>query len=410
MRKQKLINTLLLIGCMSLFFASCKKESRDPNADQQIVSVSTTVSSWLDSRKMGLKKTSQVSNITTNAVSKNDKYAAKNANIDLLKQNLDYSSAYKVSHSKNVDLLIIPINESIKSQKHVADIVSLNLVITMNKQGQVFDGNIIEFYPREGKKRSFSPVTIANIMSNKKANDSGTFKILSVTGRLLRQFEYAKSKINSSSEVRAKSRTTGTTRATADENCTDWYLVTTTYLNDIVVDVSEVYVGTTCDGCDGALYESLCPDEGAGGGGGGGDSNQTIHYTEDYEDSNSEATDDEEGMSGASGPSTGVGTYAIIPYFHRAEVDFSLTSFGLITIDDVRIDPTTLLEYSSSFIDSYGYNGTRGVSLYNHTNSYTAWVLPVITIRWKCDVVGVYRTSDSRTWTRGWTHEYSKTI
>ena len=44
--------------------------------------------------------------------------------------------------------------------------------------------------------------------------------------------------------------------------CIDWYLVTTYYYADGTSTQTSEYEGTTCDGCDNGMYESLCPIDG----------------------------------------------------------------------------------------------------------------------------------------------------
>lgn len=58
--------------------------------------------------------------------------------------------------------------------------------------------------------------------------------------------------------------------------CTNWYLVTTQYFNGDIVGVTSEYVGTTCVGCDGGMYESLCQ------GGESGGETPMIHYAKKY--------------------------------------------------------------------------------------------------------------------------------
>lgn len=164
-------------------------------------------------------------------------------------------------------------------------------------------------------------------------------------------------------------------------------------------------VGTTCDGCDTGMYESLCPS-----GDGGGGETSVIHETNSVTDSEAEAADAMEDESGSPSPN-GVTTryYPPVPYSHYAEIDYS-TVLGYTYVDDVRISPTTLAQNPLPFVDSYGYSGVRNVILYNHTNSKFYLVPPLVRITWKCDVYGIYTTTDSRSWTYYWVHTHVRTV
>lgn len=97
--------------------------------------VSEKVNVWLDKQKLG--SIDAKAGITTTKVNgTNTKVSGtnKNANIELLKQNLDFSTATTEHRDKNFDFLIVPIKEELKTKKILIKIPHLACFSSWTKQ------------------------------------------------------------------------------------------------------------------------------------------------------------------------------------------------------------------------------------------------------------------------------------
>jgi hypothetical protein len=245
------VSATLLITCILIY--SCKKESG--NAPVKKNDVFHRVTTWLDQQK----HTSQPN---------------KASNIDLLKQNLDFSGLKYESFNDGDQLIIIPIRDEFKSTKNSYRNSFAALVLIDDRGNIIKNGRIAVFTSATTASVNEIPENTFNkVLNTQPVACDGTFQFLSVTGQLLHKFNYINGQINKFSEVRPQN--SGNTKtgmdSRANEGCTDWYIVTTYYANGVPVQQEYEYVGTTCEGCDDPNLESLCPDgDGTGSGSSGG--------------------------------------------------------------------------------------------------------------------------------------------
>lgn len=365
---KKKISFLKILSCLGIAFvlSSCNKEYQGVNLDQS-EGEPARITNWLESRKLGVTKSEGTGLVVSiNSSNSDDKYAMKNANIDLLKKNLHFSAAIKLRTSKKTDLLFIPINDEVRAQKRLPDIVSLTLVVAMDKDGKVSDGKIVVFYPKDGKRRASSSAVIANIFNNKPGNDSGTFKFLSVTGQLLHQFDYVGNRVKSNGRIHPKDKTDN---VSTNSVCIDWYLTTTYYEDGVAVFQTDEYIGTTCDGCNDGSYESLCSD-GSGGGGGGSSDPTIVSYTQTTNNSSQSSGSDDAAFTEDGGtPDAGIASIIFWPgiqYVHPYEVEVGYNSYSVpIRVTNVFADPATVYSTQTDVVDTDGHPCRRNVSLFS---------------------------------------------
>lgn len=254
-RSKMFVAFLLIIGFN--FLSGCKKQ--DINSANSSIANNTQsnivdkILAYLESQKIA----------TVNARTT----TTKNANIDLLKENLDFTAARTELLDNRLDLLIVPIKDEIIAKKNLDGNSTLTLLLITDKLGKIKSGSIVYFQPSDGKKHSSLPQnTFSNMFSGKVVEFDGIYKMLTVTGRWISQFEIKKGKIYSTGSILQKNQNNKRESNQKTQGCIDWYLVTSYYENGILVDQTWEYVGTTCDGCSDPNYQSICPDDGGGGG------------------------------------------------------------------------------------------------------------------------------------------------
>lgn len=113
------------------------------------------------------------------------------------------------------------------------------------------------------------------MFSGKAVGFDGIYKMLTVTGRWISQFEIKNGRIYSTGSILQKNKNNISESNQKTNGCIDWYLVTTYHYADGSTYQTREYVGTTCDGCSDPNYQSICPDNGGGGGGLGDPSSET---------------------------------------------------------------------------------------------------------------------------------------
>lgn len=233
---------------MMLVFFSCRKDASDETANDSKFNdqVISKVKLWLEEQKAHM-------------------FEFKAANIDLLKENLEYSNLNIEVSGNNEKIIIIPINENFK-QKRITDKNSIpNLVLIMSTSGDIRKGNVVLFKPKNNGTYSKVPKnTFYNIFNTAFVNCDGQFQFLSIAGKLQYQLEFEQGKLASASSLKNEEKKIDTR---LNSICINWCLVTTYYVDGIPVYQTSEYVGTTCsDDCYNPDYMSLCPDGGGGGG------------------------------------------------------------------------------------------------------------------------------------------------
>jgi hypothetical protein len=169
---------------------------------------------------------------------------------------------------------------------------------------------------------------------------------------------------------------------TLNENCTSYYLVTTTYYSDGHVETDWDYLYTLCGPCStgGQPVTYIVPDCDPNSGGGGSNNVETNEVSE---------TQIQEDVTFVSAPGIQYNYHATITRVNGE-------------VAGVVIDPITVNNTVSWYIDNYGRNTTRTITLFNHSNSWTSLGTEAL-INWSCLVHGKYVYTDgSPIFTRQW--------
>ena len=241
---------LPLLGVITIILSSCQKDVNKTDKNEELIS---KVNTWLTSRKPINKKT-------------------QSENVELLRNNLDYSALSIEQTRNNEEILVIPIKDELKQKKNLDARSILNLVLIRDNMGKIQRGNIVVFNPRNGNEYSRVPAsTFHDIVNTGTSNTKGKFKYLSVTGKKIYEFEYDDAGLKSFGHFKDSSHNNHGMRTSG---CTNWYWVYT--LRDEFGNVWytwEEYYGTTCDteDCEDPYNAMLCPEDNGGGGGGVGD-------------------------------------------------------------------------------------------------------------------------------------------
>ena len=305
MRNLFLLSALFCMVIVTMLFNSCQKEasSTNENSNKEIIA---KVNAWLDSQK-------------------SPNQPNKAANIELLKENLAFGSARTEQLDNKHDFLVLPIKDDLINKKNFDKHSTLTLLLITDKVGKISSGSIVYFQPSDGEKLKLLPEnTFSNLFNGKKVTINGTYKMLTVSGRWISQFETKNGKLFSTGTIQQKEESNKGTQASKTTGCIDWYLVTTFHWADGTTTQTSEYIGTTCDNCDDPNEMSLCPD---GGGGGDGPGPDDIVTGEDEAITTSSAT--------APDPNTGLSGSSILSYtFHALcewEYDFTDEHFDYIT-------------------------------------------------------------------------------
>lgn len=237
---------------LTAFFFSCKKEE-SKNAEPSYVNkeLQTKINSWLDDQKPKTQPN-------------------KAANVQLLKDNLDFSKLTIEKSEGDEQIVIVPVKESLKALKKIDAVTIVNLVLILDKNGAIRRGNIALATSLDGSVKEKVPQnTFYSIYNTSHVDWDSKFQFLSVGGRFLYELQYKNSKLHSAGIVQIKGDSLNHVERETVASCTDWYIVTTYYdENDLIIDQTTEYIGRTCSGCDDPLYGGRCPEDYGGGGGG----------------------------------------------------------------------------------------------------------------------------------------------
>ena len=244
MRKIFLLGSILWAAMVVLF--SCQKEAEKANSNDQMFK---KVFSWLDNQKSPSQPN-------------------KAANIDLLKNNLNFSELEFEELNVNERFLIIPVNEDYEIKKNIDKKAVLVLLLVMDKSENIIRGNLVLYSPEDSQHLGKIPNNTFSKMYNDKSLDcNGLFNFLSVTGRRMYQREYKNGKLHSFGYVKASNQSEGRT----ETDCTYYFYILTWWIDGVPVYQEAIYLGSICEsGCDDPMNQTLCPDNGGGSSGGGG--------------------------------------------------------------------------------------------------------------------------------------------
>ena len=242
-----------VLWAMMAVLVSCQKETEKTNSNDQLTK---KVNSWLDNQKSPSQPN-------------------KAANIDLLKDNLNFSEQRFEELNQNERFLVIPVNEDYEIKKNIDKKTVLVLLLVMDKSTNIIRGNLVLYSPEDNQRLNNIPNYTFFKMYNKTTLDcNGLFNFLSVTGRRMYQREYKDGKLRSFGYVKASNKpdeASNQAAARTEADCTYYFYILTWWIDGIPVYQEAIYLGSICAGaCDDPLNQTLCPDDGGGGGGGGG--------------------------------------------------------------------------------------------------------------------------------------------
>jgi hypothetical protein len=380
-----------------LFFFSCRKEW---SSNAKNTAISETVNAFLDRQKSPLQPN-------------------KAANIDLLKNNLDFSAISYEQYSEGNELMIIPVKHAFTTKKNIDGNTGVYVVFINDKSGAIRNARLAFYVPPSGKAATkLAAKTFANVLNMKPAGVDGMFRFASVTGQWLHQFEYKGGKFYSYGQVQQKKDQKEAARMES-MTCTEWWLVTTYYVDGVQVYQTEQYLGTTCT-CDNPDMMGLCPDGGGGGGGGGGGDTNTEN--DDYDatveeddgtdsgapaDPGNGGTGDPNGPVGVLDPGNGSGgTYGRAPKIRYKYFAHIVKVNGIVTTAIAY--PTTIANPVEWYTDRYGRPTTRTTNVFGTFQTATIGG-PVSLCFWSCQVWGnwVYADGVSQPYTRVWSNTHS---
>ena len=285
-----------------------------------------------------------------------------------LKENLK-NAKYSCEKLENKETIIIfTLREPLKPDNTSYQQFSIkNLVIIETEDHNFKQGNIVEIIIKDEYNLKLSSSIITKIYNNKQ-NDTlnGISQIRSLSGKLIEEREYKYGKLHS---IKHLSKGNNVFNEKDDKivkemnNCITWWLVTTYHYRDGSAETTREYVGTTCGN---ALSDVIGNDSGG----------NSIEETVDYI-STSQVSNDE---TASAAPK--------ITYHHHATVHRINGQ-----VSSVIIDPTTVEPSWANYIDKYGRNTIRILTIFDHNNNW--WSLGASAlIRWSCLVNGQWRYTD----------------
>ncbi len=260
MRKLSLIYCRVI--AITVIFLSCQKDISEKFSLSS--EVSNKIDTWLDNQKSGLLH-------------------FKAENINLLKKNLDYSNLRIEKSNGNEQIVIIPLTEEFKQMK-VNDKNSMpNLIIILSSSGDVRWGSFILFKPEVPGISTRVPENVFyNLFNTGAVNCNGQFQFLTPAGHWQFQLNYKDGNLKSCGQIQPEVKSNSTERT--NTICINWYLVTSYYVDGVLISQTSEYVGTTCsEQCGDGSYQSLCPDGSSSGGGGSNDLQTSEESSETFQ-------------------------------------------------------------------------------------------------------------------------------
>lgn len=253
------------------------------------------------------------------------------------------------------------------------------------KDGKITSGLIYTIHTNLSKQQIDRD--IQNILLFKSKEFTGEIVTNSLNDRFIQASSMKEGRLEKTYDLQMKSPDGNGQANTGmlSSDCTAYYLVTTTYYSDGHVERDWEYLFTLCGPCNtgGQPVSTIVADCDPNSGGGGGGSSNTVE-TDNISES---ATEDDDTYSAA----------PKIQYNYHATIT---RVNGEVT--GVIVDPTTVSNPVSWYVDNYGRNTTRTITLFGHSNSWTSLGTTAL-INWSCFVHGkwVY-TDNSPVYTRQW--------
>lgn len=382
-----------------------QKDVSPPDEVTGQANLSNRVSSWLNAQKEGTQTAIIIQN--SNSAEKNSSGAVvRNANIDLLIDNLNYKDAHQTAFTNQLNYLVIPINNSVKAKKRVNEKASLHLAMITDNNGKIKSAHIICLLPLNGKNYSnVSPMLIANLLTRKPTKDSCMLRVLSITGRWLNQTVFANNRVVSYGTITSKKNENS---FMVNGICTDWWLVTTIHYPDGSRQEIREYVGQTCSSdCNDPNYQSLCPPE---EGGGNSEIGEIILDATENDENNDSPGEYEPDLSGFTA-NTAYEYYPLIRWRYQATIVGAIhygTNEKIIT--NVAVAPAVFWPQADEFVDKYNIGGTvTRVATFREKNYIILTPPNSVLISWRTVMQSTYVSEYmGRTWILPWTNYKSK--
>lgn len=233
-----------------LILSGCKK---DITADPPENAYKTKVSSWIENK------------ITAMVDSKE--------NVELLKQNLDYTNMRVEESKRGEKLVVIPLLNGYKNARRLHANTIPNLVVSINTSDNVRNAHIVFFTPENTSLNALPTNAMRNIYTTALEVPDGKYTFLTIKGARLYQLGYNDGKLVSEGVVRLGNNANTSVQASAQTpkasyifECSDVYLVTSYYdTNGNFLGSDRTYLGRQGN-CNGP-GENQVPQEDPGGGG-----------------------------------------------------------------------------------------------------------------------------------------------
>jgi hypothetical protein len=247
---------------MILLFTGCKKNTTDEvfNNSKDFIQneiktkiTTADISNWLRAKM-------------------NPASPLKNNYINKVLQNAQYDKMYVEQFRTNENLIIVPLknqyfSQHIKQQKNKP---IQYLLLVENAEGKIRKGDLILFFPDDAILQKLPANSFHDFFTKEELLVNGSFTLVSLGD--VKQYEMIfkngkkkKFKLWCSNNNTVSNGNNNNTN-TASQSCTDWYLVTTYYVNGEPVGSTSEYIGTTCSGSCPPDIQCIEP-EGQGGGG-----------------------------------------------------------------------------------------------------------------------------------------------
>lgn len=249
--KKLLPSKIFCVTLTLLIFSSCRKEAVEDIPNPYI----KKINAWIDNKKITKPSDAE--------------------RIEQLQAYLNYAAMREELSARNEKLLIIPIADGYKTERHISQNVAANLLVIVNAGGEVRNANVVLYTPKVRQSVSRVPVnTFQNIMTTAMGVEDGLYVFcnlagvrnyqLKYDGGVLREQGLVQDKYPGSSSVRVNSayRTLFT--------CWHVYLVTTYYDEyGNVTGETEDYLFSygNCNGGGTPPGENQIPQPDPGGGG-----------------------------------------------------------------------------------------------------------------------------------------------
>lgn len=229
---------LVLLLMAALIVTSCQKNLSEYLSSSQIAGI-TKIQLWLS--KQAIPSTEM-------------------AKFDELKASLDYRK-FRIENFRNGEtFFVVPINNSYKSFWDKSNEESKYLFMVVDVAGDIREGTIVHYRSKVDMPVNF----FFNFHRNAIPGHDFRMTYLSLTDRLMERVGYSKNTVHTYTVPKKDP-----TSHRGNSQCTDWYMVTTTWYPDGSFDTEWQYLYTTCEGGQ-CPPEIMClPGDGGGGSGGG---------------------------------------------------------------------------------------------------------------------------------------------